>query len=190
MIPSSSLDHYPIARPLTADQITEFHAARILLLISLCGTKDRAKKTTRIDGLTKLAKLDFFVRYPDFFRRAKLHLHEKADRARMAAVESPMVRHHYGPWDPRYYQILAYLESRVLITVEKVNRTFVFLLTAAGQNIAKRLSEDESYFELCDRMSDVRDSFKDKSGDWLKKLVYEIFDEEIANLPLGRMIDS
>ena len=43
MISIASLDHYPVGRPLTADQITEFHAARILLLISLCGSKDRAK---------------------------------------------------------------------------------------------------------------------------------------------------
>ena len=39
-------------------------------------------------------------------------------------------------------------------------------------------------------MSDVKNTFKDKSGDSLKRLVYEIFDEEIANLPLGRMIES
>ncbi|WP_435011435.1 hypothetical protein P12x_002746 [Tundrisphaera lichenicola] len=190
LIPSASLDHYPIGRPLTADQITEFHAARILLLISLCGTKDKVTKTNKIDGLTKLAKLDFFIRYPDFYRRAKIHLHKEVERARLAAMESPMVRHHYGPWDPRYYQILAYLESRVLITVGKVNRAFVFLLTEAGQGIAQRLAEDDSYFELCDRMTDVRETFKGKSGDWLKRLVYQIFDEEIANLPLGRMIES
>ena len=190
MIPSTTLEHYPIERPLTADQIIEFHAARILLLISLCGTKDKVTKTNKVDGLTKLAKLDFFIRYPEFFRRAKLHLHREVERARQSVVESPMVRHHYGPWDPRYYQILAYLESRVLITVEKVNRTFVFLLTKAGQDIALKLAEDDSYLELCDRMADVKVTFKGKSGDWLKKLVYEIFDEEIANLPLGRMIES
>ena len=42
--------------PLLADDVLEFHAARLLLLFRVCGTKDR------IDGLTKMAKLDFFVR--------------------------------------------------------------------------------------------------------------------------------
>ena len=55
----------PVSLPLSADNIVEFHAARILLLISVCGTGNR------IDGLTKMAKLDFFVRYPDFFAVAK-----------------------------------------------------------------------------------------------------------------------
>ena len=47
--------------PILADDITEFHAARLLLLFHVCGTKGQ------IDGLTKMAKLDFFVRYPSFF---------------------------------------------------------------------------------------------------------------------------
>ena len=50
------------AWPLAADDIVEFHAARLLLLMEICGVKGR------IDGLTKMAKLDFFSRYPDFFQ--------------------------------------------------------------------------------------------------------------------------
>ncbi len=61
---TASLHCYPAGLPLTADQITEFHAARLMLLLHLCGVKNR------IEGLTKLAKLDFFVRYPAFFLRA------------------------------------------------------------------------------------------------------------------------
>ena len=54
-----------IALPLSADDIIEFHLARLLLLLKFCGTAGR------IDGLTKMAKLDFFARYPDFFSVAK-----------------------------------------------------------------------------------------------------------------------
>jgi len=50
----------PISLPLAADDILEFHAARLLLLLEICGTAGR------IDGLTKMAKLDFFKRYLDF----------------------------------------------------------------------------------------------------------------------------
>ncbi|MCU0694603.1 MAG: hypothetical protein MUF54_24755 [Polyangiaceae bacterium] len=63
-----SLGSYPAARPLTGDQATEFHAARLLLPLHLGSAK------TSIDDLTKLAKLDFFVRYPEFFSRASTHL--------------------------------------------------------------------------------------------------------------------
>ena len=55
----------PVSLPLAADDIVEFHAARLLLLMEICGVKGR------IDGLTKMAKLDFFSRYPDFFEVAR-----------------------------------------------------------------------------------------------------------------------
>ena len=71
-------------------------------------------KAGRIDGLTKMAKLDFFTRYPDFFEvaRAAVETHAESGSVGTAdAVESSMVRHHYGPWDKRYYQVLAHLEG-------------------------------------------------------------------------------
>ena len=55
----------PASLPLSADDIVEFHAARLMLLMHVCGVSGR------IDGLTKMAKLDFFARYPDFFEVAR-----------------------------------------------------------------------------------------------------------------------
>ena len=55
-----------VSLPLSADDIVEFHAARLLLLLSVCGVAGR------IDGLTKMAKLDFFARYPDFFLKLRV----------------------------------------------------------------------------------------------------------------------
>lgn len=179
---TTSLDHYPAGLPLTADQITEFHAARILLLFHLCGVKNR------LVGLTKLAKLDFFVRYPDFFQRAARHLEGKDEPTGVTAVESAMVRHHYGPWDARYYQILAYLEGRELIAVERDDKAFVFSLTDAGLALARRLAGDPAYRDLGTHMKAVKKLLGGKSGDVLKKLVYELFDEEVAKLPLGQVI--
>ena len=98
--------------PLPADDITELHAARLLLLFHHCGSGDK------VDGLTKLAKLDFFVRYPIFFERVARQLGNTVSVS-SDQTESLMVRHHYGPWDKRYYQVLAFLESRGLITVQK-----------------------------------------------------------------------
>lgn len=99
----------PAAAPLAADDVVEFHAGRLLLLLSTCGGSAGA-----IGGLTKMAKLDFFVRYPDFFRAVES---KGKSPAQSGAVETAMVRHHYGPWDKRYYHLLSYLEARQLITV-------------------------------------------------------------------------
>jgi len=181
---SNSLGTYPAARPLNADQILEYHAARLLLLIQICGTKGQ------IDGLTKVAKLDFFVRYPVFFKRAATELQainlEIGDLA--LTNDSAMIRHHYGPWDPRYYQVLAYLEGRELLTVEKKGKKFVFTITASGQTIAKELIEQACFQDLVIQMKKVKSLFGSKSGDWLKNLVYRVFDDEVAKLAMGKVI--
>ncbi|MGQ0682744.1 hypothetical protein [Bradyrhizobium sp.] len=169
----------PVSLPLSADNIVEFHAARLLLLISICGTGDR------IDGLTKMAKLDFFVRYPDFFAVAKKY---GAPEGESRAVESAMVRHHYGPWDKRYYHVLAYLESKRLIEIAKKRNSYLITLTDNGKEKAASLGKKPSFAALVDRMKAVKKEFGPKSGSTLKKLIYQLFDEEVGKKPLGEVI--
>jgi hypothetical protein len=178
---ASELARYPAGRALNADQVVEYHAARLLLLLLLCGTKNG------IHGLTKLAKLDFFVRYPTFFDRASSELDESV-RAGTDMNDSAMIRHHYGPWDPRYYQVLAYLEGRELITVEKEKKAFIFALTETGTQLARQLASAVAFTDMVRHMKAVRAVFGGKSGDWLKKLVYRVFDEEVAQLSRGQII--
>jgi hypothetical protein len=74
----------PAAQPVLADDVLEFHAARLLLLLRHCGISNR------IDGLTKLAKLDFFVRYPQFFAAISAKL-GKSTQPPKRDIESSMV---------------------------------------------------------------------------------------------------
>ena len=175
----------PVSLPLAADDIVEFHAARLLLLIRFCG------KSNRIDGLTKLAKLDFFVRYPDFFEVAQRHQslqQEQKARSKNEIVESAMVRHHYGPWDKRYYHVLAYLEAKTLITVIKEGNSYKISLTKLGEQKANSLALKPSYVPIVDRMKQIKDVFGSKTGNAIKKLIYEIFEEEVGHRALGEMI--
>ena len=167
--------------PITADDVLEFHAARLLLLFRLCGTKNR------IEGLTKMAKLDFFVRYPEFFERASAHL-RKGLAHRNRAVESSMVRHHYGPWDKRYYHVLAYLEGKGLLTVNKTGVTFLFELTPLGRSAADALTGTDAFRTLTEQMKAVKKVLGNKNGSALKTLIYELFEREVAEKPLGEVI--
>lgn len=164
-----------------ADDVLEFHAARLLLLFRVCGIKDR------IDGLTKMAKLDFFVRYPQFFRRVSAHT-KKTDAALPKSVESSMIRHHYGPWDKRYYHLLAYLEGNGLLEVRKSGSAFVFELTDAGKDAADALRDREAFAALVEQMKLVKKDLGGKSGSVLKKLIYEVFDKEVADKAMGEVI--
>jgi len=184
-----NIGNYPAGVSLVADDLVEFHAARILLLLRYCSQKDRAKKRYKIEGLTKLAKLDFFVRYPEFFRKVVKHL-KKEDQigGHTGGVESRMIRFHYGPWDERYYHILPFLESRGLISIEKSGNSYLFFLSESGERIADELSKESEYIELNANIKDVNIVLGDKTGGALKSLVYEIFGEEVSEKNLGEVI--
>jgi hypothetical protein len=181
---SNQLNNISAAVPLLADDILEFHAARLLLLFLICG------KRGRIDGLTKMAKLDFFVRYPGFFDELCQHL-GKADKPKAPApVESAMVRHHYGPWDQRYYQLIAYLEGRGLIEVIQSGKSFSMALTPPGTKTAKMFRENPAFSEICTQMRRVKDVLGDRTGTSIKNLIYKVFSSEIAARALGDSIEN
>lgn len=181
----SRLGTRPASLPLAADDVLEFHAARLLLLMHICGTAGR------MDGLTKMAKLDFFTRYPDFFEAARAAVEPDAQSAPVdsaEAVESSMVRHHYGPWDKRYYQVLAHLEARRLITVSKLKNSYQIALTTEGAEKGKALAKRPSFATLVERQRAVKKTFGGKSGTVLKNLIYKLFDEEVGKRTLGQVI--
>jgi hypothetical protein len=184
-----SIDHLgmqPASLPLAADDILEFHAARLMLLMEICGSAGR------IDGLTKMAKLDFFTRYPDFFEVARASVtagsYVSLPAAAGRAVEASMVRHHYGPWDKRYYHVLAHLEARELISVVKEGKSYQIALTASGRERAKMLAAKSSFAPLVARLKQIKTVFGRKSGTYLKDLIYRLFDQEVGRREMGRVI--
>src|SRR4051812_22748181 len=100
-----------VTRP---DENLAYHAGRLLLLLRRCGTP---RANPGIKGRTLLAKLDFFLRYPAFLKKAAGILKKDVathqlgidSERELESVESRMVRYHYGPWDHIYYPVLAYL---------------------------------------------------------------------------------
>lgn len=177
-----NLGALPAGRALISDDILEFHAARLLLVVRVCGISNR------IDGLTKLAKLDFFVRYPAFFADACRALHEPVPEVG-GAVEAPMVRYHYGPWDKRYYHVLAFLEgTRLLSVAPQPNGSYRFSLTEDGLQRANALLNAPAFAPLVAHMGSVKRVFGSKSGDTIKKLIYQLFDAEVALRLLGEVI--
>jgi hypothetical protein len=174
-----NLGSVPAGATLTADDVLEFHAARLMLLLLVCGGRRRT-----ISGLTKLAKLDFFVRYPSFFSEVVKKVVDDSD-----PVESAMVRHHYGPWDHRYYHVLAYLEGKRLVNVSHAGRGFSFALTPEGSRTAEQLADMTSFGELTNHIRQVGDALGDLSGNQLKQLIYNSFREQVVDRALGEVIE-
>lgn len=181
--------HTPAGVSVLSDDLVEFHASRLMLLIFICGTKSKKEKIVRIEGLTKLAKLDFFLRYPEFFQRASQHLGKSVSAGSDLAVESKMIRFHYGPWDQRYYQVLPFLEARGLLRITRDKTTYNFCLTEIGADICTKLSANESFKELTTNLHEIKTVLGGYNGTKLKNLVYELFQEEVANKGLNYTID-
>lgn len=181
MMSASRLAREPAGLPVLADDVLEFHAARLLLLLKHAGIGNK------IDGLTKLAKLDFFVRYPQFFESVSRKLGKQV-QAPKRDVESSMVRFHYGPWDKRYYHILSYLEAKGLLAVDGDDGKYVFRLTETGRDAANALDASGNFADLTAQMKAVKGVLGKRAGSTLKDLIYKTFDEEVAALSLDEVI--
>ncbi len=167
-----------------------FHMSRLLLLIDMFSGQDH---TGSVQGITKLAKLDFLLRYPGNLERA---LVAKGVKKELAAVkdferhnvESTMVRFRYGPWDFRYRRFLNLLVARGLIHLHVSGRTVHVSATAQGHSIATSLSHAEEFDELRSRIRLLKTHF-DVGGTTLMKFIYDTF-PELTNLRYGMPIDE
>ncbi|MEV5255916.1 hypothetical protein AB0K98_29650 [Streptomyces werraensis] len=149
-----------------------YHEARVLLLIERFTTAKRS-----LDGLTKLAKLDFLLRYPTMLERLLIEQGgswpagvEPTSSERLA-VESRMTRYKYGPWDQRYYSVLGSLAGRGLITYRGSARA-EFRVTADGAMAASMLAQTDEWAVVAQRIALLKKHF-DKSGSALKTLIYD-----------------
>lgn len=149
-----------------------YHEARILLLIARFTTPKNG-----LAGLTKLAKLDFLLRYPAMLERllptgeASWPEGTAPTPPERLAVESRMTRYKYGPWDQRYYSILGSLTARGLITYGDSARA-EFRVTAQGAAAAASLAATPEWAVVDNRIRLLKQNFN-KSGSALKNLIYD-----------------
>jgi len=150
--------------------------ARLLLLIDAF-----SGGAGGLQGRTKLAKLDFLLRYPRFFVRAmearNADVVAELDPAEENNIESRMVRHRYGPWDPSYYAVLGALAGRGLITTVPARNYRGIKTTELGGRVAAELRASEAWEPVADRARQLRRTFPDHTGTFLKNFIYEHFPE-------------
>ena len=166
------------------DGAADLHAARLILLLNAFTGKDG---TERVHGLTKLAKLDFLLRYPVMLERALEARHKttrdvKVDDHERSSVESAMVRYRFGPWDHRYREFINVLIGKGLATVNIEGRTIVIGLTDAGRDTARMLAADP-VFEPYARRSIALKRHCDLTATNLMRFIYDTFPEIVTLRP-------
>lgn len=163
------------------DEQPDLHAARLLILLSSFSSTNKGDS---VEGLTKLAKLDFLLRYPVMLERALAAKGRTtrevilADHERLS-VESEMVRYRFGPWDHRYREFLNILVGKGLVTVSVEGRKVVITLTESGQKVASELSANPEFQDYARRSSLLKGHF-DMQATTLTRFIYETFPEIVS----------
>ncbi len=170
-----SLDVVEIVTSLDRDE--DVHLARILVLLKAFARPD----SPAIEGITKLAKLDFLLRYPSCLEKALLARGVSAknipvDDFDRLTIEARMVRYRYGPWDHRYRRFLNILVARRLVTVRTDGRTIQIDLTGPGIAVAEKLAEAPGFAKVFQRALLLRKHL-DLKARALMEFIYDQFPE-------------
>lgn len=162
------------------ENLDDFHLGRLMVLL---GSADGRKttlttKARAIEGITKLAKLDFLLRYPTCLERVLQNLHKDPAQANVqererTSFEAKMIQFQYGPWDSRYRRWLGLLAARRLVTLGVSGNTVIIGLTEEGRLLADRFRSDPLYKELTSRADLVLGAFGPMSATRLNDFVYD-----------------
>lgn len=174
----------------------EFNEARLLLLLKAAAGKEEIAKP--LEGIMKLAKMDFLLRYPNMLVRALNVIGESKKSALAAAaaipeedrdtIEARMIRFRFGPWDPRYRRWLSILVAKQLAIVYREGRTIKIQLSKRGMALAEQLAEAEAFKPLAERAKVVNSAVGNMPSTKITAFVYKIA-PEIINMKWGNAIE-
>ena len=174
----------------TLEESDNLHLGRILILANTFAGEDG---TGKIEGLTKLAKLDFLLRYPQYLEKALVA--RKASTKKLIiedherkSIESSMVRYRFGPWDFRYRKFLNILVAKGLVKVETKGKTIMISMTSSGSEVAENLSQQDAFKDISSRTHILKTNF-DIQATNLMRFIYDTF-PEIASLRYGEEISK
>lgn len=173
-----------------AERSDDLHVGRLLVLLRAAGGRDG---TQQVAGITKLAKMDFLLRYPNGLARV-LHAtggnvaHAEIKPHERDTIETKMVRFRYGPWDERYRRWIGLLVARGLGTTYVIGRTVYVRLTDLGREVADQLGQLEEFDDLRRRGDLIAKAVGRMSATRLKNFIYEQF-PELLDMQWGEEID-
>lgn len=161
-----------------AEQADALHEARLMLLLR----QQANKGDGTVNGITKLAKMDFLLRYPLYFERLLQSKYKRPPRVVMQpyerdTVESRMIRFRYGPWDRRYRRWISLLVSKGLVDTFVSGRTVHVRLTDSGKLVADAIAVLDDFADINARTEQVSKAVGAMSGSALKDLIYQIVPE-------------
>lgn len=173
------------------DESYDFHLARLLILMNEMSKKEYGEI---IQGITKLVKLDFLLRYPNVLeqalkRKGKSTASIKIKPYEVDSVESKMIRYKFGPWDNRYWEFLRILEAKGLIDFGEENKTVLIRITPQGKTIAENLIDLKEFEDYFKRSKVITTTFGKNKATYLMKLMYDLR-PELYQMKYGAVLNA
>ncbi len=161
------------------ENLDEFHLSRILLLLSAF---QGPKKRYSVQGIMKLAKLDFLLRYPNCLTRALRARGKNEELAQVGDfetfnIEAKMIRFRYGPWDGRYRRWIGLLAAKGLVETFVEKNTIHVIITDKGKEVADLFIREDEFKLIAQRSQLIYKHFNDLSATAIKDFIYEVFPE-------------
>jgi hypothetical protein len=178
------MDQSLLERLIRLDENDELNIIRILILIDKMAGRN-LKQT--IDGINKLVKLDFLLRYPVALERALIKLKIEKDvptidiqEYERESVETNLMHFNYGPWDSRYRRFLTILERKGLIAYIISGKTVKVSITHTGHNTVKDISSHSEFQDYVIRSGLIKKHFGSFSSKNLINFFYDVFPEMVT----------
>ncbi len=176
----------PIVRAAVAlEQSDDLHLSRLLILLRAATKTRKGANPKTVEGIMKLAKLDFLLRYPNCLERVLKAQDTSIEQANVQEyerknIETKMIRFRYGPWDERYRRWIGLLVARGLVITYLEGKTVHIGLTERGLEIATQFSLLEEFSDLESRSQLVISAVGKKTATVLKDFVYQVFPELLS----------
>ncbi|MGB1586762.1 MAG: hypothetical protein ACPHID_06935 [Thermoplasmatota archaeon] len=162
------------------DHLRDLHGARFLILLDAAGLPSKRPECSKvIYGTIKFAKLDFFLRCPEYLYAAVRIVDPDTAKTWDDCPTLPMHKYKMGPFEREYYDVFAILESKGLLEIraDKERRGRAFHLTNQGQEAVEKFLEEPRFQEYHTVAKVISNFFGQWGGNELKDFLYDNFPE-------------
>ncbi|TDL67426.1 hypothetical protein E2R56_19735 [Rhodococcus qingshengii] len=178
------MDQSLLERIIRLDENDELNIIRMLILIDKMAGRNQNQT---IDGINKLVKLDFLLRYPVALERALMRLNKYKDVPKIdiqqyerESVETNLMHFNYGPWDSRYRRFLTILEAKGLIAYIISGKTVNVSITQTGHRTVEDISSFSEFQDYVKRSGLIKKHFGSFSSKKLINFFYDVFPEMVT----------
>lgn len=179
------MEIYQILKLVENDLNTQL--ARLMILIyHLCGETDKRK----IDGINKLAKLDFLLKSPKFLQRGLLKQNSKSiisvTNEESKSIDAKTNAFRYLPWDENYRRLLNVLIARGLVRISFEKDDYFIHITTKGVELVETMKNDKYLKEFFNRSKVINTNF----GLYSERYLDNFFEKNFPEIGSFKITDN